>query len=427
MINKEKEFDNTFNSLGFLLRSFENKNNSGEYSFNVFKSLKIDRHEEQISYVLRELLKFKNENNEYIFLVKFLEHLNFTDFNIGKEPKINIEASTENKRRIDLVIQGDNFIIAIENKFNEAIEQYEQLNDYYQDIIKQNKQYTKIIFMPQYWEKSLSASKIPTNDLTIMPFIPYAWSSKIENIEQNHESDSKPKDTLYLKKYSIYFWLELCKKEIQNERMRYFLLEFMEYIKNKAEYMDIEEQNLLIDYFESHKDNLKVACQTADNIKQLITRNKNKFIVKLYKQIKNILTTSNYLINEDYLETEIQEYTLSEVSIRNTKWKFVNKKWLAVILTIEDYSNMNIKFSCCGDVLAESRKKIQNKLSNIELKSSKNKGFFYECFIENQNFNPNNLQGTHFYFDFLVLNIDTNVKKVADYIVDIVKKIDEIS
>ena len=116
------------------------------------------------SSLLHNLLKvkFKYENKEINFAKDFSEYVikeklknDSVDINSTAEAFNEFYASSETWRRIDLLIKSDNFEIIIENKIW-AGDQPKQLQDYYENRVKDNdkiKDNIFIVYLTRYGDK----------------------------------------------------------------------------------------------------------------------------------------------------------------------------------------------------------------------------------------------------------------------------------
>ncbi len=116
--------------------------------FNVFSILKMERLEVKThSAFLYELINPKGthyQDDTYlkIFVDEVLEIKDFDFENV----KVGRETLANDARRIDFTIENKDCYIAIEMKID-ATDQDNQLNDYFEYAIKQNKKFTKIYYL----------------------------------------------------------------------------------------------------------------------------------------------------------------------------------------------------------------------------------------------------------------------------------------
>ncbi|PAU74351.1 PDDEXK-like family protein [Halomonas salipaludis] len=109
-------------------------NKHGE-RFNIFSILRVHRNEaETHSRFLHELLKPQGRHGEGgAYLQLFLEDVLGLQAS-GEDPyRVSRELATEEKRRVDIVIESPDAIVGIELKID-AADQQAQLHDYYQEL-----------------------------------------------------------------------------------------------------------------------------------------------------------------------------------------------------------------------------------------------------------------------------------------------------
>lgn len=116
--------------------------------FNIFSILKMERLEvDTHSAFLYELINpngthYQDDKYLRIFIDKVLEIEDFDFENV----KVGRETFTNTSRRIDFTIENKDYYIAIEMKID-AIDQDNQLSDYFEYGKKQNKKFTKVYYL----------------------------------------------------------------------------------------------------------------------------------------------------------------------------------------------------------------------------------------------------------------------------------------
>ncbi|MDD5372173.1 MAG: PD-(D/E)XK nuclease family protein [Sulfurimonas sp.] len=132
-------------------------------SFNIFSILKLDRYEVQMhSNFIYELLNPKGSHNQgTLFLELFLKNtLDLGEY--GGIKNIYQEYPASNNRRIDFVLETQNYQIGIEMKID-AGDQDKQLLDYKKELDKSNKE-SKLYYLTL---TGYEASKESTNGLKV--------------------------------------------------------------------------------------------------------------------------------------------------------------------------------------------------------------------------------------------------------------------
>lgn len=131
----QAEITDRFNRLTDLVEtSQENANRHGE-RFNIFSILGVQRDENRThSRYLSELLNPAGRHGESSrFLKAFVEDVLGHSLDIIGRVKVTRELATEERRRVDIVVESPDVIIGIEVKID-AGDQKEQLHDYFKEL-----------------------------------------------------------------------------------------------------------------------------------------------------------------------------------------------------------------------------------------------------------------------------------------------------
>jgi hypothetical protein len=216
----EKELDTFFQPLILNYRLI----GEAEKQFNKFLASDFNLvgiffpDENRISDIIANLLKPNGKHGQgEVFLLKFLEilnrelennQLNIETLDLSKA-EIYREYAIDEKRRIDILIKFANgFVIGIENK-PWAGEQIRQLEDYSKFLKSTSKENYLLVYLTGYEIEALSIDK---------------------NLKEELKRKSKFLETDYQK--LLIPWLEECYKECRAEKVRWFLLDFINWIKN---------------------------------------------------------------------------------------------------------------------------------------------------------------------------------------------------
>jgi hypothetical protein len=175
--------------------------------------------ENKMSSILAFLLDPKQTHGQgSAFLRAFLHHLDLGGWEIGSGAvRVTAEARTDRieatNRRIDLLLEGDNFVIAIENKFF-AVDQDKQLSDYRDQISalasSKRKKYCLIYLTPE---------GEPPDQGSI------AREQLLKDINSGHLKLLSYKD-------GISAWLADCQRVAASPAVWTFLSNLMSYIEN---------------------------------------------------------------------------------------------------------------------------------------------------------------------------------------------------
>jgi len=168
-----------------IIKKYEEIDKKSGKNFNIFSILEKNELELAHEKFIGELLNPKGSHNQGSkFLNLFLKTLKIK--HQLKKPKVILEKVIDKNRRIDIVIEDDDLIIAIEMKVN-ATDQEAQLYDYYNFIKNSNK---KKYFL-------------------------YYLTPNERDADESSKLDLKPNKDYYLIsfKYEIYEWIKECLKE----------------------------------------------------------------------------------------------------------------------------------------------------------------------------------------------------------------------
>ena len=135
VISTKTEFADRFDRLADLVENAtENANRHGE-RFNIFSILGVQRDENRThSRYLSELLNPAGRHGEGSrFLQAFVSDVLGHSPTINSRVKVTRELATEERRRVDIVVESPEVIIGIEVKID-AGDQKEQLHDYFKEL-----------------------------------------------------------------------------------------------------------------------------------------------------------------------------------------------------------------------------------------------------------------------------------------------------
>ncbi|BCD62892.1 hypothetical protein NitYY0826_C1778 [Nitratiruptor sp. YY08-26] len=180
--------------------------------FNFIDIISPD--ENKISTLLKILLEPNGIHGQgSLFLELFLKQLKDLSkrdlFCSTESVVIATEKSTDENRRIDIVIEFNDFIIAIENK-PWADEQDEQLEAYYNYLERRKKDFL-LIFLAGTKRDPIS-------------------------ISQKHKNSDNFFNTTY--KELLVPWLKECYKNCESQKMKFFVKDFQEWIERNFKEME---------------------------------------------------------------------------------------------------------------------------------------------------------------------------------------------
>ena len=231
-------------------------------NFNSFDFWWID--ENKVSSIISFFLN-PNETHEHgdIYLRHFLQKFELDFFQFSENDKVNVqcEYSTDKGRRIDIVINKNNFeqVIAIENKiYIGTADQQNQITDYLDFLARKTKNnYCLIYLSPQ--GKEISNLSISTEE------------------RENSLNNNK------LKVLSYEEQMIECLNEFgnltQNNRVKSFLKDFEK--KLRKMYMgekNINSQQVIIDLIKESEKNIEISFLVSNSLQEIKRQLKDKFL-----------------------------------------------------------------------------------------------------------------------------------------------------
>lgn len=267
--------------------------------FNVFDYIYLD--ENRMSDIFANLLRpLGNHSQGSIYLDSFLEILgvyeNFNDIIPKVEREVQTYKIENNRRRIDIVISWDeDFAIGIENKPS-ASDGWQQLKDYSEHLAKKYKNYL-LLYLSESPPEEYSISKEDIHNLLIQ--------SKYKHITYSKEIEN---------------WLKKCIDYSQSEKMRYFLKDFRNTLKNTFSIMPTENSNEIVQYALSSTANLEAAYEAYKAFPLVTTEIAKNFSKKLEEKLRT-----------QYDDCEIRNETYGDrVNILFRKKSWVDETYCSV-------------------------------------------------------------------------------------------------
>ena len=266
--------------------------------FSIFNFVRRD--ENALSYIIANILDPKGEHEQGSVFIEL-----FTDFlthKMGDKPneylkligeshkkaKCITESTTNNQRRIDIVIDFGNFGIGIENK-PWAFDQKNQLRDYSEDLKSRYGENFLLVY--------LTGSNWDVSEYTIS-------SNELAKLNQNGHF-------LQITYQDLKEWIVDCEAKCQADRVRNFLRDF-------AEYCDIQfgnatimsDENLITEYLLGNPANIEIAFQ----IEKVLPKLKEQIFNDLARQLKNKFAEDT---NELIIEVNFKD---KQISFKKQDW-----------------------------------------------------------------------------------------------------------
>ncbi len=265
-----------------------------------------------------------------------------SDFNDFKSTKR--EDHTKENRRIDIVIEFEKSIIGIECKTNDyTIEQDKQLEDYYKELCKRNKENVYLIYLTPFGKSSTTLEEADKKELN-----------------ERYKEISWSKD--------IIDWLNECIKCIDKcedcENLKAEIYLYIEYIK-KLTYQDTRGKIMIENMFEK-----LVECDIDDLQKlQEYQDTLNRFHIKTFQVIKALKDKKLDIVYWDWSVNPAKKLA-NENAFKDSLLKGV--VWFIVSIKGEDntyygYSNYYDMFTIVNEdgIVENHNKKFNNKTPNI--------------------------------------------------------------
>jgi hypothetical protein len=271
--------------------------------FNVFNFIRPK--EIDLSEILRELLDPNGQHGQGpVFLSRFLSILHLSVETALTVAKVKREVTTQsianNERRIDITIEfGNKFAIGIENKPC-ARDQKDQMRDYCDQLSIQYGGKFLMVYLTPQGANPESLSK--------------------EEIEQL----SKPPRKLFCLSYNsgIKEWLNLCQRECQADKIRWFLKDFERFVDlsfgSEGIAMQADEfGKVLAEYALERPDNLETILRVAANVEEVRRQLIVPFTVALEEELESVLG-GGWNLQNDFRQGILTGY--KEVRARKDGW-----------------------------------------------------------------------------------------------------------
>lgn len=213
-----------FDNLSFRMKLFyEFKKQSDRYlssDFNVFNTICPD--ENKLSDIIVNILNINGTHGQGgLFLNEFIAFLKRKNLQIpidNCDYKMLREVSANG--RIDILLESDRFALIIENK-PFALDQKDQINRYYEAMKGKHKENLAVLYLNKN-------KKLPQN------FSDKIKQKQLETLLENNK-------LAVISYFELIEYLTFCYQKCESEKFRYFLNDFIEYIREN--FKMIEEEN----------------------------------------------------------------------------------------------------------------------------------------------------------------------------------------
>lgn len=319
---------------------------------NLFEALNLD--ENKITLLLKYFLTYK-QNNKLLFLQRFIlclnEHINEKSYiktiltNLKEEDFEETHIASEytiDNGRIDLFLKINNFVIAIENKVGAKLTG-EQIKRYYEYLQMNYKDFLLVLLCDN--EEG------------------YKWSKKwlYKNADFYYENNY----LILTYERLILPWLKECKKLCNNEKIKFFIQEFKNFLKKRFNIMEAKVKEAIDELTQFLKEECyknKHFYQTIQ-IFQIAVYN---FLRELYETFSNDLKNlAHEIFGKDYsIEGNLNWDKYSRISIFRDEWSNKDEPFFGIgIEAIEEYIS-TLKVGIWINPKSEHYEKFKEKYSN---------------------------------------------------------------
>lgn len=332
-------------------------------------------------------IKFKYDNKEINFAKDFSEYIikeklgndsvniNSSNISVYREERPSIES----KSRMDLFINSNNFEIIIENKIG-ASDQPNQLKDYYDNRINENKNNDKI-----------------KGNIFIVYLTRYGYKPSEISIKENERKKLEKENKIcYLSHDDIAKWIEdkilnnkeyefLKEKEFQLIYSALIQIEYNEkYISKKTEEnkMELNEIKKYVDFnlllkeendLDKKVNELNKSIELFENVKKVIADKKGEIILEnesVKNDIKYSVDVGNYLkekgINGTILKEEvIKQSIVDRVFSSAIEIPIIGRHNLKICLFVYVFYHIDINIYSDKGHIRDEVKKLKTEIEEI--------------------------------------------------------------
>lgn len=276
------------------------------------------------------------------FLTHFLMYFSLNELSADAEPiRVEVEKSTNDGRRIDVLVTLGNSLMIIENKFRGAVDQVSQCQDYY-DWARTRTQKDKIHLFYMSPEGG-----DPSNDS-----IPEVQRNELRNAGRLHVASFNRRKG----RKSITEFLEIC-QEGTPEKMRIFLVDLIKLIEG--------EENKVDEYDEELFAWLSESPERAEQAWEI--RRTDKLLEFRRYLIKATLNELRGVINKDgWSISEVDDTVFDRwggISIRKDDWRNV----YAIDLANDwgDFNGIYYAFSHTHKTVIDEERALSSKIQEL--------------------------------------------------------------
>lgn len=226
----KRNLDDTFAGVADVHRSINEENFKTSSLFNPLRFFVIN--ENKMSEVIAFLLSPKEKHGQGdAYLRCFCNYFCLDEIADFERVRIHCEKTTDEQRRIDILVQVGDVYFIIENKFKDAMDQKNQLNHYFDYMNKQVEQRLKDNIFLFY----LTPDGKEPSDFTL------SIDAKKSLSDQNRLKVASFKKLSNCQK-SVVDWLEQCFTVSHSQRMKDFIEDMIYYINEEDKMSKYKEE-----------------------------------------------------------------------------------------------------------------------------------------------------------------------------------------
>ena len=266
-------FENIF-AVNRKIHAHIKQNSQESPGFNIFQFFDIG--ENKMSEILAFLLNPKSLHGQGdLYLREFCHFFGIFDYkeHLHKNVFVELEYPTDEGRRIDVLVKMGDVYLIIENKYRSAADQENQLTDYYGYLekIAIRPEEVYIFYLTPYGEfpsnftllKGISELLVKQNRLRCIPF------------KNKEKHENRP---------SIIEYLTKCVSISKNHKMRFFIQEIIDHIREEAP-MDKYKKEIF-EWLRKSEDNTRYAHEIYSCFDEYRRYIINGFIKRFYRELR---------------------------------------------------------------------------------------------------------------------------------------------
>lgn len=353
---EENEFKDLLKFSEDFKKTKEDEEKKLPYHINIIDELHIN--ENGHSRVLTKLLRYKNEQKQYVILQSLLKHIEEKLKHIEEKFKIVEPVITQEVKRIDLWIKDKKYALIFENKVYNAADQDAQICCYIEKTREDGYKNEQIYVI--YLSRD---GKEPD---------PQSWGEYKESFKSRYVNLSFRNDILP--------WLKEIEINSKEKYLQSAILQYVDFLEGDNMFRTSEIYNdmntKLGELIETHYSLQNESAE--DKIAKLL---KDKSNVSDVKEQMEMLTTKYYnqLYEKWYADIK-QEYNLETQLLPNDKWTIIRVKTRTYSVSISGGTYDNVDKCFYVGISPVPEEKLKNEL-RLEYKNNDNSGIHNRFYL----------------------------------------------